>query len=179
MSDVTPTVEIRRSKRRVRTIQAHRSGNTIIVQVPAGIAALEEEKLVANIVAKLLAREANQLADSDENNLLRRAKQLNKTVVALQAGYLILPNEVKWVTNQSSRWGSCTHTTKVIRLSHHLRSMPQWVVDYVICHELAHLYEPSHSAAFWELLRQVPQREKARGYLAGWAAAARLEISDS
>ena len=179
MRDITPAVEIRRSSRRIRSIQARRTGNTIVVQVPAGISAVEEEKLVAMVVAKLLAREANKLVSNDENNLLTRAQQLNKTVIAPQAGCLISPNEVKWVTNQSSRWGSCTPATKVIRLSHHLRAMPKWVVDYVICHELAHLYEPSHSEQFWALLRQVPQQDKARGYLAGWSAAARLDITDS
>jgi predicted metal-dependent hydrolase len=48
--------------------------------------------------------------------------------------------------------------------------MPDWVVDYVLVHELAHLDEPTHSAAFWGLVDRYPETEKAKGFLEGFLA---------
>ena len=48
------------------------------------------------------------------------------------------PEAVRWVDNQHRRWGSCTPADRTIRLSSRLRSMPEYVVDYILYHELLH-----------------------------------------
>jgi predicted metal-dependent hydrolase len=69
------------------------------------------------------------------------------------------------VTNQRSRFGSCTPEDGTIRISHHVAEHPTWVRDYVLMHELAHLVDPSHSRRFWNIVGRYPQAERARGYL--------------
>jgi hypothetical protein len=72
---------------------------------------------------------------------------------------------IEWVGNQDSRWGSCSTGTGTVRISDRVAAFPPWVVDYVIVHELAHLVEANHSAAFWKLVARYPKAERARGFL--------------
>ena len=69
------------------------------------------------------------------------------------------------VRNQRSRWGSCSRRG-TISLNWRLLQAPATVRDYVILHELMHLREPNHSAAFWRLVAQVcPEYRPARQWL--------------
>lgn len=54
---------------------------------------------------------------------------------------------------------------KSIRISHCLIQMPEWVRDYVILHEMAHLIEPNHSKSFWNIVSHYSLSERAKGYL--------------
>ncbi len=157
-------VEIRRSTRRRRTVQARREGDRVVVMVPAGLGPAEEQRLVESLVAKVAAREQRRVLSDDD---------LRNRAVGLSARYLrgeAQPASVRWVTNQNARWGSCTPSTGEIRLSHRVRDLPQWVADYVLLHELVHLVVPGgHSPQFWEVLERYPRAERARGFLEGVA----------
>ena len=63
---------------------------------------------------------------------------------------------VKQVTvrNQRSRWGSCS-AGGTISLNWRLVQAPETVRDYIIYHELAHLWEMNHSDRFWARVEQV------------------------
>jgi predicted metal-dependent hydrolase len=117
-----------------------------------------------------LERSEQRRAPSDDD-LLGRARELSDRYL----GGIAVPESVRWVDNQSSRWGSCTPGDRTIRLSGRLQGMPTWVIDYVLVHELAHLIEVHHNDSFWAWVDRYPQAEKAKGYLMGWSAAARLE----
>jgi predicted metal-dependent hydrolase len=106
--------------------------------------------------------------------LSERAAALNERYLDGQA----LPTSVTWSNRQTGRWGSCTPADGTIRLSSRLQGMPDWVVDYVLLHELAHLLQPGHDPAFWALVGRFPRTERARGFLEGIAAAAHLEVSE-
>ena len=166
----TPShVEVRRSKRRRRTVSAYRDGERIIVLIPASLTRREEAEWVETMVARVERAERRRTPTEDE--LVDRARALSERYLDGLAD----PASVRWVTNQNSRWGSCTPADRTIRLSERLQAMPAWVVDYVVVHELAHLIEPGHDAAFWSWVDRYPHAERAKGYLLGWSAAAKVE----
>jgi predicted metal-dependent hydrolase len=64
-----------------------------------------------------------------------------------------------------TRWGSC-NTRREVRLAWRLVKAPPDLVDYVICHELAHLRHMDHSRSFWdEVERQCPDYRRLRAEL--------------
>ena len=166
---MTAEVEVRRSKRRRRTVSAYRDGERIIVLIPAAMSRKDEASWVQTMIAKLERSEKRRRPTDEE--LLKRAKALSD----LYLGGIAVPDSVRWVENQRSRWGSCSPSDRSIRLSARLQSMPAWVVDYVLVHELAHLFEPHHNEAFWGWVDKFPQAERAKGYLLGWSAASRMD----
>ena len=168
-SEPAPNVEVRRSKRRRRTVSAYRDGETIVVLIPASMSRKQEAEWVETMVARVQKSERPTPATDEE--LMARARWLNDRYL----GGLALPGSVRWVSNQKQRWGSCTPGDRTIRLSARLQGMPGWVIDYVLIHELAHLLEPGHDAAFWGWVDRYPQAERAKGYLLGWSAAAKLD----
>src|SRR5256885_3497433 len=133
-------IEVRRSSRRRRTVSAYREGNRTIVLIPARMSAAEEQRWVAVMLDKLAAQESKRKLGDDD--LAERAARLSEQYLDGRAR----PDTVRWVTNQNTRWGSCTPAEGSIRLSHRLQGMPQYVVDYVLLHDLAHLLVPGHGA---------------------------------
>jgi predicted metal-dependent hydrolase len=169
-TDPAPRIEVRRSPRRRRTVSAYRQGESIVVLVPQALSAAEERRLVAQLVGRVLARERRGPAHTDDSELAQRAAELADRHLAPTLGAAPRPRSVRWVSNQNSRWGSCTVGTGDIQLSHRLQQMPSWVIDYVLLHELTHLVEPNHSARFWSLVSAFPDAARARGYLEGFSA---------
>ena len=149
-------VEIVRSTRRKRTVEAQIINGTIRVHVPARMKQSDVDRYTAELVARLQRAEASDRIDLDARATLlaRRYK-------------LPLPKSIRFVDNQKSQWGSCTPATGEIRLSSRLTQFPSWVLDYVIVHELAHLVEFHHNAKFLALVDQYPKAERARGFLTG------------
>jgi predicted metal-dependent hydrolase len=165
-------VEVRRSRRRRRTVSAYREEGRTIVLIPAAFSQRQEREWVATMVARL-ERQDRRRRPSD-TALARRAAELSQR----HLGGAARPSSVAWVDNQKSRWGSCTPASGTIRISSRVRGMPTWVIDYVLLHELAHLVVPSHNSAFWALVARYPKTERARGYLEGVSAAAGLGITE-
>lgn len=166
-------IEVRRSARRKRTVSAYRDGDKIVVLMPARLSKAQEQRLTAEMVERLRDREANRARGGTRSSdavLLARGRELSRDYLDGRAE----PASVRWVTNMNRRWGSCTTTDGTIRLSHRLRSMPSWVIDYVLVHELTHLLVPGHGPDFWAWVERYPRTERARGFLEGVAVAAQL-----
>lgn len=168
-----PVVEVRRSQRRRRTVSAYRDGERVVVLIPAQFSRAEENEWVDKMLARLAARE--QPRKRGDGELMTRARRLTARYLPECEGVSV---SVRWVTNQNGRWGSCTPADQTIRISDRLQDMPDWVIDYVLLHELAHLVVPSHSNRFWALVGRYPKAERARGYLEGVCAAAGLAMAE-
>ena len=147
-------VEVIRSTRRRRTVGAQLRGDLLTVTVPSWMTVAERDHWVEEMSRRFLRR-----ASSDRIDLTARAALLARRYD------LDLPAEIRWSEQMSTRWGSCTPSTGVIRLSSRLVAFPDWVVDYVIVHELAHLRIGGHQADFWALVQRYPRAERAIGYL--------------
>ena len=153
-------VRVVRSARRKRTVSARVEGDTVVLLLPAALSRADEQRWTETLVERLrktrLRRELNQGAA-----LQARAEALN----ARYFGGRLKWQSIEYVTDQARRLGSCTPATGAIRISHRLATVPDWVRDYVIVHELAHLEHPNHAKAFWTAVNRYRLAERARGYL--------------
>jgi hypothetical protein len=160
--EAVPEVEVRISARRKKTSEARWVGGRIVVSLPAHLDVESRQKTIDWLVNRLLTRHRLDGPPGDDE-LLARA-------VALSDRYRLgaRPVSVRWVTNQTARWASCSYYSGEIRVSHRLRAVPDWVLDSVLVHEVAHLVYPDHSPAFHRLAGAYPRHEEAGMFLAGY-----------
>ncbi|WP_392542846.1 M48 family metallopeptidase [Oryzobacter telluris] len=165
-------VEVRRSRRRRRTVSAYREGGRTVVLIPASFSPDEEERWVARMLDRLTRGEGRR--KPSDAALLTRAETLSRRYLGGHAK----PTSVRWVSTMGRRWASCTPADGTIRVSDRLRDVPDYVLDYVVLHELGHLLVHGHSPGFWRLLASYPKLERARGFLDGLAHAEGLPALD-
>lgn len=158
-SDQTWPVEIRRSRKRKKTVQAKLEQGKLVILAPAMMSDKELNPIIERL-RKRLKNKVTPVAQTDEE-LEKRAREINRQYFDGQLKW----HSIRYVTNQNTLYGSCTPATGKIRLNHRLATMPKWVRDYVLVHELAHLLEANHGPDFWELVYRYELTERARGYL--------------
>lgn len=161
-----PALRIRRSARRRKTVSARWEDGALLLMVPARTTREQARgyarKLLPGVRA---ARDAAGTPDprATDAYLAERARQ----VAAAWLDETVAPVSIRWVTNQNTRWGSATPSRGTIRISHQLRGAPEYVLDYVLHHELCHLVEPSHNGRFRRLEARYPHLDRARAFLDG------------
>lgn len=154
-------VRVVRSKKRTKTVSATVDRGVLVVRIPARMSRAEEARWVEHMRGKLLDKRQRHQATRSNEALEARARRL------AQDYFGSLEFRIDWSSRQNQRWGSCTPLEATIRLSESLKSFPDYVIDYVIVHELAHLLIPDHSPAFWQLVARYPLTDRARGFLEG------------
>ena len=157
-----PEVEVRTSTRRRKTSAAQWVNGRIVVSLPAHLSRRDREEAITWLVQRLMAKREGVRTLGDQA-LMSRAHDLSDRYLGG-----VRPASVRWVTNQTSRWGSCSWSSREIRISHRLRDVPEWVLDSVLVHELAHLRHPNHSPAFHALANTYPRHHDAGLFLAGY-----------
>ena len=153
-----PEVKVIRSARRRKSVQARMVAGVLEVRIPAWMSAREENEAVQDMLARLEKKTGGAKTDAA---LLQRAEQLNAQYLDGRAWI----GSIRWVSNQNTRWGSCTTSTADIRLSNRLQQVPDYVLDSVIIHELTHTFIPRHGREFWQWADRAPHAERAKGYL--------------
>jgi hypothetical protein len=154
----TPPIRILATRRRKRTVAARLRSGVLEVMVPASMPVAERQRW-ADLMKVRIERQMRRRMPTDDR-LQRRAHALNERYFG---------GRLRWTsvgfTDTSSLWGSCTFTSGAIRVASRLAQFPDWVLDFVLMHELAHLVQSDHGPAFQEMLDRYPLAERARGYL--------------
>lgn len=161
-------VTIRRDRRLKRSARWQREPDgSLLLRIPYRMPNASLPGLLDSIRKQLL-KQKKQAARRTDDDLQARAEYLNAACFNGQIHW----TAIRWVKPMRTRLGSCTTggaTDGHIRISEEIRDWPQWVVDYVIAHEMAHRLHPNHSKAFWQTLRQAyPRTEQARGFVKGY-----------
>jgi predicted metal-dependent hydrolase len=154
-------VVVRASTRRRRTSSAKWEGDHLVISVPAWLNDDERERVVDNLMDRAFRQKP--FLQSHDFELQHRAELLADRYMNG-----VRPASVAWTARQQKRWGSCTNLDRTIRVSERLRHVPQWVLDAVLVHELAHLVEPNHSPRFHALANRFPRMAEADTFLAGF-----------
>jgi len=157
--NLPPNVEVRRSNKRRRTVSAAREGNKTVLNVPQRMSITEIEEIARDLIIRMNERDPRAYFSDDE--LFKRAQELSATYLFSKAD----PKSVAWSTRLTSTWGICTPLEGEIRITSRLQGMPQYVLDYVLLHELVHLVINDHGKDFESMMRTFEKKERAEGYL--------------
>jgi predicted metal-dependent hydrolase len=153
-----PPIRIVATRRRRRTVAARLRAGVLELLVPDWMSQAERQRW-AEVMSRRLQRRAERSLPSDQR-LAGRARVLNEKHFG---------GRLRWTSiafaEMSHLWGSCTFTSGAIRIARRAASLPDWVLDYLLVHEMSHLEHSDHGAAFHEMENRYPLTERARGYL--------------
>lgn len=146
-------IEVLRSTKRTKTVQARKLKDKIVISIPASMTQAEEKIWITTMTTRIQQRYPQAIDLTDRTQYLCSRYSLP------------LPSTIDWVDNQNTRWGSCSIESQRIRISSRIQQFPLWVLDYVIIHELTHLIVASHNSQFWQLVHRYAKTERSIGFL--------------
>ena len=157
-SEYPPPIRILATRKRRRTVSARLRAGVLELLVPDWMSHAERQRW-AEVMSRRLQRRSERSRPTDER-LARRATSINQRHFG---------GRLQWASigfaNMAHLWGSCTFTSGDIRIARRAAALPEWVLDYLLVHEMAHLEHSDHGPAFRELESRYPLSERARGYL--------------
>lgn len=120
----------------VLTLQQHATNKAVTLQGNQLLVRSPQVDQPAVVARKVLQWYAQQALPDFTRRVELIAAQMGESVSAVG------------LSNAKSRWGSC-NSRKQIRLNWRLIQAPPHIIQYVVCHEMAHLQEMNHSARFY------------------------------
>jgi predicted metal-dependent hydrolase len=157
-----PEFRVVRKERRKRSISAFRSAGIIEIHIPARLSKRQEIELIPEMIAMVLKREAK--ARKGDEQLLQIALKLLEEYLP---DFYERPTSITW-RNMNERWGSCTTVDGTIRISERLINAPDYVLNYIIFHELIHLRVHAHDESFYQYLNRYSDQDRAEAFLEGY-----------
>jgi len=151
------------SARRKKTVSASVRNGMIQLSVPVIMTDAEIIESARSLIAKIKVKQRQAQQFHTNSDLLDRALHLARVWLNNE----VFPTSVVWSDRQTTLWGSCTSTTGAIRISTMLQGMPQWVIDGVLIHEMAHLKYGGHGRQFQEFSGRYPRMAEADAFLDG------------
>lgn len=161
-----PEVELQRSRRRRKSVSAYGRDGVVVVQVPAGLPHHREQEIVADLVDRVTGRQRAREVGGDDGLAERAARLADRYLDGVR------PTSVRWSDRMQRRYGSCTQADGEIRISRRLARCPEYVLDAILVHELAHLQADGHGPRFRSLVERYPHHARAEGFLDGMRHAA-------
>ena len=162
LPDNLPEYRVLRKERRKRSISAFRQAGVIEIHIPARLSKRQELELIPEMIEMVLKREAK--ARKGDDQLLEIALEILEKYLP---DFYERPTSITW-RGMSERWGSCTTVDGTIRISDRLINAPDYVLNYIIFHELIHLRVHAHDDIFYEYLQRYTDQVKAEAYLDGY-----------
>lgn len=153
-------IQVKQSRRATKYVRSRLSGQTLTLTMPVVADRNLEGKLVNTALLAALPRISDTTVDLEQ-----LAQQLNRKFLGGKGSW----ESIKWVSNMTGRWGSCTAASAQhgarIRISDVLKSVPAYVLQAVVLHEVAHTIQANHGPEFQRLLQAFPQLARAEGFL--------------
>ncbi len=153
-----PPIRIVATRRRRRTVAARLRSGVLEIMVPDSMPVAERRRW-AEVMRERIERRIRRSVPTDER-LERRARALNARLFG---------GRLRWrsigFAEMVHQWASCAYVSGEIRVAKRARDLPEWVLDYLLVHELAHLEHSDHGPGFWEMVNRYALAERARGYL--------------
>jgi len=130
---------IKIQEKNIEKIEVKKEEKTVIINVPQNIDMEAAREFIQNVFTEVYRFEAKQYLPGRLHELAQKHG----------FGY----NRVT-VRNNKSNWGSCSSSNN-ISLNLNLMKLPDYLIDYIILHELAHTEVKNHSADFYRVLDRV------------------------
>ncbi len=157
--NLPPNMEVRRTKRRKKTVAAVREGSLTVLYAPLRMPNYEIEEMAEELQERL--NRIDPRAFYSDRELMERAENLSAPYLFSAAQ----PKSVNWSEKLSGAWGICNPLHQTINLTTRLKGLPEYVIDYVLLHELVHLICTNHGRDFDNFMKLFEKKERAEGYL--------------
>ena len=138
---------------------------TVVHRETKPFVSLDHRRIMLTVRPHTDAQKRSELIHEWHKSLLH---DVVPTLIAKWESKLKVKVSGYFLQRMKTKWGSCNHRARHIRLNTELVKKPKDLLEYVIVHEMAHLLEPTHSERFVTILTEhYPNWREARAELNG------------